>query len=134
MAALACAGGGIAGGYASVLRADEGESDQPEVHFWRSTEQQQELLCAALEDLRAAGFKGPQVTILSTRNDTVCVASTLTEQPWNDRLAPLARPGPNGRVFDLHSGKTCYVTVHSFKGLESRAVVLTDIEGLSTPL
>jgi len=131
VAALACTGGGIGGGYVSVMRTDDG--DLPEVRFWESAAQQQEMLCAALEDLRAAGFKGPQVAILSTRNDTACVASTLTEQPWHDRLKPLAHSGPHGRVFDLHSGKTCYVTVHSFKGLESRAVVLTDIEGLSTP-
>ena len=133
VAALACAGGGIAGGYVKVMRADAGEGDRPEVRYWESAAQQQELLCAALDDLRAAGLKGPQVTVLSTRNDTACVAAALTEQPWRDLLTPLARSGPHGPVFDLHSGRTRFTTVHRFKGLESRAVVLTDIDHLSTP-
>jgi len=131
VAALACAGGGIGGGYVRVMRADDG--DLPEVRFWESSAHQHELLCAALEDLRVAGFKAPEVAILSTRNGTACVASTLTEQPWHDRLTPLARSGPHGPIVDLHSGKTRYATVHRFKGLESRAVVLTDIERLNTP-
>ena len=33
---------------------------------------------------------------------------------------------------DLHCGKTRSIAVHRFKGLESRAFVLTDIEYLST--
>ena len=130
VAALACVGGGR-GGYARVRRADEG--DRPEVRYWESVARQQELLCAALDELRAAGFKGPQVAVLSTRNDTVCVACTLSEQPWRDLLTPLTHWGPHGPAPDLHSGKTRYATVHRFKGLESRAVVLTDIERLSTP-
>jgi DNA polymerase III delta prime subunit len=131
VAALACAGGGIGGGYVRVMRDDDG--DPPEVRFWKSAAQQQELLCAALDDLRAAGFRGPKVAVLSPRNDAACVAATLTEQPWRDLLTPLAHSGPHGPVFDLHSSKTRYTTVHRFKGLESRAVVLTDIERLSTP-
>ena len=123
----------VRAGYVKVMRADEGEGDRPEVRYWESAAQQQALLCAALEDLRAAGLKGPQVTVLSTRNDTACVAAALTEQPWRDLLTPLAHSGPHGPVFDLHSGKTRFTTVHRFKGLESRAVVLTDIEHLSTP-
>jgi len=131
VAALACAGGGIGGGYVSVMRTDDG--DLPEVRYWEGVAQQQEMLCAALEDLRAAGFRGPKVAVLSTRNDAACVASTLTEQPWRDLLTPLTHSGPHGPIVDLHSGKTRYATVHRFKGLESRAVVLTDIERLSTP-
>jgi DNA polymerase III delta prime subunit len=131
VAALACAGGGIGGGYVRVMRTDDG--DLPEVRYWEGVAQQQEMLCAALEDLRAAGFRGPKVAVLSTRKDAACVASTLTEQPWRDLLTPLTHSGPHGPAPDLHSGKTRYATVHRFKGLESRAVVLTDIERLSTP-
>jgi DNA polymerase III delta prime subunit len=129
--ALACAGGGIDEGYVRVMRQDEG--DRPEVRFWKDAAHQQELLRAALEGLRAAGFGGPQVVVLSPRKDSDCVASTLTEQPWRDLLTPLAHTGRHGPVFDFHSVKTRYTTVHRFKGLEARAVVLTDIEHLDTP-
>ena len=40
--------------------------------------------------------------------------------------------GPLGPVVELHSGRTCYASVHRFKGLEARAVVLTDVERLET--
>ena len=113
-----------------MRRQDEG--DRPEVRFWKGAAHQQELLRTALEGLRAPGFGGPRVVVLSPRKDADCVASTLTEQPWRDLLTPLAHTGPHGPVFDLHSAKTRYATVHCFKGLESRAVVLTDIEHLDT--
>ena len=71
--------------------------------------------------------------MLSPRNDAACVAATLTEQPWRDLLTSLAHSGPYGPVFDLHSAQTRYATVQRFKGLEARAVVLTDIERLGTP-
>ena len=44
-----------------------------------------ELLCAALEELREAGFTGPQVAVLSTRNDAACVAAAA-------HRAAVARP------------------------------------------
>ena len=137
VAALACAGAGIspAGGggegYARCLRPDDG--DPPQVRFYRDAEQQAELLCGALEELREAGLTGPQVAVLSTRNDTACAAAAVTEQSWRDRMTPLMRLTARGPVADLKSGKTLYASVHRFKGLEAHAVVLTDIERLDTP-
>ena len=131
VAALACSGGGIAAGYARVLRADDGEA--PSVRFYAGAAQQRELLCAALERLASAGFTGPQVAVLSTRSDAHCMAATLDGQPWRDRVVPLVREGPHGPVVDLHSGRTRYASVHRFKGLEARAVVLTDVDRLDRP-
>ena len=146
VAAFACAGAGICAGdgagspggdgagspgaYARCLRPDEG--DAPEVRFYRDAEQQAMLLCGALEELREDGFTGPQVAVLSTRNDTACAAAAVTEQSWRDRLTPLMRPTPRGPVTDLKSSKTRYASIHRFKGLEARAVVLTDIERLDS--
>jgi hypothetical protein len=117
--------------YARCLRREEG--DAPEVRFYRDPGQQVQLLCAALEELREDGFTGPQVAVLSTRNDTACTAAAVTEQSWRDRLAPLVRATPRGPVTDLKSAKIKYATIHRFKGLEARAVVLTDIERLDSP-
>ena len=50
--------------------------------------------------------------------------------PWRDRLAPLVPTGQHEP--DLRSGKTKYASIYRFKGLESRAVVLTDIDRLET--
>ena len=129
IAALACAGAGI-GAYPAVLRADEDEP--PAVRFYRDAAQQRELLRAALDELAAAGFTGPQVAVLSTHRDARSAAASLTEPPWRDRLCPLVHDGPRGPVVELHGGKTRYASVHRFKGLEARAVVLTDVESLET--
>jgi hypothetical protein len=127
VAALACAGAGLRA-YGRVMRAEEG--DVPAVRFYGDAAQQRQLLCVALEEFAAAGLTGPQVAVLSMHSDLHCVAATLTDPPWSDRLAPLMRDGPLGPVADLHSGKTCYASVHRYKGLEARAVVLTDVESL----
>ena len=129
IAALACAGAGI-GAYPAVLRADEDEP--PAVRFYRDAAQQRELLRAALDELAAAGFTGPQVAVLSTHRDARSAAASLTEPPWRDRLCPLVHDGPRGPVVELRGGKTRYASVHRFKGLEARAVVLTDVESLET--
>jgi len=70
--------------------------------------------------------------VLSTRNDAACAAAGLTEPPWSDRVTPLVRETPRGPAVDLHSNRTRYASVYRFKGLEARAVVLTDIERLDT--
>jgi hypothetical protein len=51
--------------------------------------------------------------------------------PWSDRLAPLVPPGQYEP--DLRSGHTRYASIYRFKGLEARAVVLTDIDSLESP-
>lgn len=131
VAALACAGGRIVGGYAKVMRTDD--ADEPEVRYYADAAQQAALLCQALDELAEAGFRGPQVAVLSTRGDGHCVAATLTERPWCDRVTSLMREGPHGPVPDLRSGKTRYASIHRFKGLEARAVVLTDLDHLEKP-
>lgn len=128
IAALACAGGGIAGGYKKVMRSDD-DAD-PEVHYYSTPEEQAALLREYLEALGEAGFKGPQVAILSTRGDKRCIAQSLTSQPWCDRIAPLMRESAQGPVPDLRANKIRYASIHRFKGLEAHAVVLTDFERL----
>jgi hypothetical protein len=123
--------GGRSSAFARCLRPDDG--DAPEVRFYRDAAQQVDLLCGALEELREDGFTGPQVAVLSTRNDTACAAASVGEQSWRDRLTPLMRATPLGPVTDLKSARTRYASIHRFKGLEARAVVLTDIERLDTP-
>jgi hypothetical protein len=140
-----------------IARPDDGVD--PVVRFYRDAEHQCDLLGEALEQLRDEGFTGPQVVVLSPHNDQACAAAgfcgmadetaggakgaseaaaapreddpALTDRrAWRDRLAPLV---PTGRHEpDLRSGKTKYASIYRFKGLESRAVVLTDIDRLET--
>jgi hypothetical protein len=131
IAAFACAGGGIPHGYSKIMRSDDDAA--PDVWYYATPEEQGALLRESLEALGEAGFKGPQVVILSTHSDKHCAARSLTEQPWVDRVAPLMRESARGPVADLHSSKIRYASIHRYKGLEARAVVLTDFERLERP-
>ena len=131
IATFACAGGAIPLGYRKIMRSDDGVG--PEPCYYATPEEQAALLRDALAALAEAGFKGPQVVILSTRGDKKCVARSLTDQPWSDLVVPLMRDTARGPVADLHSNKIRYASIHRYKGLEARAVVLTDFERLERP-
>lgn len=130
VAELACAAGGVQPGYSKVLRPDDGVD--PEVCYFGDGEAQRKRLTAALEELYAAGFTGPQVAVLSMHRDDRAVASTVFDLPWKDRLEPLVSDGAQGGCVNLHTGRTHYSSIYRFKGLEARAVVLTDIDELSS--
>ena len=130
VADLACAAGSVRPGYSRVLRPDDGVD--PEVCYFDDGEAQRTRLTAALEDLYAAGFTGPQVAVLSMHRDDRAVASTVFDSPWRDRLEPLVSDGAQGGCVNLHTGRTHYSSIYRFKGLEARAVVLTDIDDLSS--
>jgi superfamily I DNA/RNA helicase len=140
-----------------IARPDDGV--EPVVRFYRDAEHQCDLLGEALDQLRDEGFTGPQVVVLSPHNDQACAAAGFCgmgaaagggasarggdedapsaddpapadRRAWRDRLAPLVPTGQHEP--DLRSGKTKYASIYRFKGLESRAVVLTDIDRLET--
>ena len=149
VAGLACACGNVLPGYKRVRRPDD--EIEPEIRYWTDEAQQLELLVESLERLRAEGFTGPRVAVLSPHGDDGCAAAKLTEQPWRDRLTPLVQEAKlaSGAVadgdwpaacipsdldaVDLRSGKTRYCSIYRFKGLEAAAVVITDIRRLDDP-
>jgi hypothetical protein len=128
VADLACRWGGDGIGYSRILRPDDGV--EPEIRFFVDLDDERRQLVRVLAELYDAGFTGPQVAVLSMHSDRRSVAASLTEAPWRDRLEPLCDEKDESRV-NLHGGKTHYCSIYRFKGLEARAVVLTDIDGLS---
>lgn len=134
---VAPAPGGDAVAWGKVLRPDDGVD--PVVRFYRDAEHQCELLAQALQELHDEGFTGPQVVVLSPHNDSACAAAGFCgldgeggagRRSWRDRLAPLVPAGQYEP--DMRSGKTKYASIYRFKGLEARAVVLTDIDRLES--
>ena len=81
------------------------------------------MLGRTLEHLEREGFHGSDVVILSPRAHDACAAA-LTAPPWGSRLRS-AGPGAIG-----HTG---YCSIHSFKGLEAPAVVVTDVDRVAGP-
>ncbi len=101
--------------YAHVLRPDDGV--EPELLFFKTAEQQHELLVQTLESLYDQGFRGRDVVVLSPR--AAGSAVLLSAKPWADRIKPFeaAREGEIG-----------YASIHAFKGLEAGAIIVTDID------
>jgi Nuclease-related domain/AAA domain len=107
--------GGMSPPYRHVLRPDDGV--EPVLLFYSGDDQSQKLL-SSLEELYAEGFRGSDITILSARAQGAC-ASIVNHPTWKGRIRPLGIDGFDG---------ISYGSIHAFKGLESRAIVVTDID------
>lgn len=107
--------GGLFPPYRRVLRADDGKSY--ELRFFDDNETQKKLLADALASLRSAGYSDAEITVLSTRRDAEAVATAM-DGKWKSRLVAAERGLPTG---------IAYASVHRFKGLENRAIVVTDV-------
>ena len=138
VAAMACACADIAHGYRRVLRPDD--EMEPEVVGYADPEEQTVLLIAELQRLHDEGFVGGGVAVLSMHADERSAAARITTQPWKDRLLPVVRSGAHASAgsamesVDIHSGHIHFGSVKRFKGLEARAVVITDVDVLDADI
>lgn len=114
--------GGLKPGYSRILRPDDG--GEPKLLYYRDAEAQQRLLIGELAELERSGFSGSDVVVLSTRAGDAAAAARVKMSPWKERLRPLVSAA---------SGQIGYSTIHSFKGLEAGAVVVTDLENITGP-
>lgn len=115
--------GGLQPYYSRIRRADDGEDAS--VRFYRGGNSQQEQLIEALDDLYVQGFKGDDIVILSDRADGCC-ASKILESPWKERIKKYGATSATGFIR--------YATIHSFKGMEAKAIIVTDIEGVDSQM
>jgi hypothetical protein len=116
VAELVHALGGLVPPYSRILRPDDGV--EPEIRYYSDAADQAVMLTDALEQLERDGFRGSEVVVLSPHAQGAC-AGRLTAPPWVTRLRP---PGPG------MADHTSYCSIHSFKGLESPAVIVTDVD------
>lgn len=112
--------GGLAPGYSRILRPDNGI--EPDIMTYTQAAQQPALLAAALERLYGDGFQGRDITILSPQSTRHTTATTMVNSPWKEQLRPYSE-GTQG-----HIG---YTSIRAFKGLESPAVIVTDIDQIT---
>jgi DNA polymerase III delta prime subunit len=109
--------GGLTPAYWRVLRPDDGV--RPHMLFYRDANEQRQLLASSLSELRNAGFAREEIVVLSTRSVGSCATALMDTEPWKEGLRPLGA----GLGAWIRQG-----TIHAFKGLESPAVVVTDVE------
>ncbi len=120
IAALVHLLGGLTPNYSRVLRADNGI--EPEVRYFTTLAEQQALFIETLEGWYGDGIAGNEITILSPRSDRACLAASILKDPWRGRVRPRS---------EAYGGHIAYSSIHAFKGLESSAIIVTDIEQLS---
>ncbi len=121
IAALAHLLGYMDPGYSRVLRPDNGL--EPHVSYYAKPSQQGRALVAILERLYAESLSPSDIAVLSPKAAPLCAAARITDARWRERLAPYERSS---------GSQTGYTTIHSFKGLEASAIVVTDIEHLDS--
>jgi DNA polymerase III delta prime subunit len=113
--------GGLTPDYSRVLRPDNGI--EPELKFFKTSAEHEQLLTGILESWYGEGIRGGEISVLSPRADKACLAAQITKEPWRSRLRPYV---------DATAGHVPYASIHAFKGLEASAVLVTDVESLSS--
>lgn len=111
---------GLAPGYSRVLAERDAADVEPV--FYRSPQLQLEQLGSILRRL-AQRFPVDQIVVLSMRSDAASCAAAVGDSIQGIRLAPFKAEKDKQQCVR-------FASVHSFKGLESAAVVLTDIEDI----
>jgi hypothetical protein len=115
--------GKLAPSYTRILRPDD--RIEPLISYYATPSQQRKELASVLERLQKESFASDDIVVLSPKAGARCASASLTDKPWCDRLAPIE---------EAKQGRTPFTTIQSFKGLESPAIVVTDIEHLGGDL
>ena len=111
-------------GYKRILHTEEQEDIfKTEITFFRNEKQQVDLLRNKIKKL-SKSFKFSDIKILSPKHDTLSCAFFLSLEDRSVPLRPLRKNVPSKQILE-------YSTIHAFKGLESAAIIMTDIKELS---
>jgi hypothetical protein len=120
VAALSYLLGKLSPNYSRVLRPDD--RVEPIISYYATPSQQRKELVKILTHLNKDSFIGDDIVVLSPKAGQRCAAGAVTDPPWADQLAAFEQATP---------GQIRYTTIQSFKGLDSPAIVVTDIEHLA---
>jgi hypothetical protein len=110
-------------GYRRFRRPDDG-ADPEFIPIPRGQDQSAEL-AAAVRALRSDGYRLDEIVVLSPlRRDST---AETTSDPWLRQVLRAA----DGTA--AQAGQLRFSTVHSFKGLDAPAVIITDLDDATTP-
>lgn len=100
--------------YAGYKR-NGGGLENYDIAFYENERAQLVKIAQWLKDFKAQGYKPSEITLLSFRSDEVSAANRLRNEGFKIRPA-------------WSSGElTGYSSVHSFKGMENKAIIMTDV-------
>ena len=86
-----------------------------DIFFYEDDRAQLEKLADWLREFQRQGYRTSEITLLSFRNDQLSAAARLQSQGW--KLRPAWQD----------SGLPAYASVHAFKGMENKVIILTDV-------
>lgn len=115
--------GHLAPGFREFRRSDDGID--PTIIKYARDDDQATLLRKAVSDLRDDGFDLTEIVVLSPLGGNSVAAST--SEPWLRQLLSQADGSKPTK------GRLRYSTIHSFKGLDAPAVIVTDLDDLGGP-
>jgi len=101
--------------YSGYLRSGGGAKSY-DIDFYENEEQQLNILKAWLHDFKVLGFRPSDISVLSFSRDEFSAAGQLRSS--GILLAPAWQRS------DRH---TSFASVHAFKGMENKAIILTDV-------
>ena len=100
--------------YSGYLRTG-GSFENYDIHFYGTDREQLERLALLLREFKAQGYRPSEISLLSFRTDSLSAATRLKQTGY--RLKPAWQSG------DL----TSYASIHAYKGMENKVVILTDL-------
>lgn len=100
--------------YAGYMRKGGGLENY-DITFYEHERAQLDRIAQWLRDFKAQGYKPSEITLLSFHSDAASAANRLRSEGFK------IRPAWSAGDF------TGYASVHSFKGMENKAVILTDV-------
>jgi superfamily I DNA/RNA helicase len=100
--------------YSGYLRSGGGVNNY-DIFFYEDEETQLEQLGKWLRELKTEGYRPAEITLLSLRADHLSAANNLSNAGY--KLRPAWRAGH----------ETSYASVHAFKGMENKVIILTDV-------
>lgn len=100
--------------YAGYMR-NGGSLENYDITFYEHERAQLDKIAQWLRDFKAQGYKPSEITLLSFRSDEASAANRLRGEGFK------IRPAWSAGDF------TGYASVHSFKGMENKAIILTDV-------
>lgn len=120
VAALSHLLGKLAPNYSRVLRPDD--RVEPTIIYYAAPSQQRKQLVTLLERLHRESFSSEDIVILSPKAGSYSAAASIADKSWADQLVPYEQAEP---------AQIRYTTIQSFKGLDSPAIIVTDIGQLA---
>jgi len=108
--------GGLIPKYSKVRRPDD--QVEPTIVPYKNEGQQKEKLEQTIDKLLQEGFGCSELVILSPRSDQDCISSIISSRSFS--LLPIKQKNSKNDIG--------FCTIHSFKGLEAPAIIVTDID------